>query len=104
MIHSYSRVVLTLLKKAAESNTRFSVYVTEARPSDVGVRAIQELTESNIPCQLILDAAVGYFMARCDMVLVGAEGLIVFKRRDCREWRIVEPDWNIPNRCRSKGG
>jgi len=75
LIHSYSRVVVNLLKKAAASNTRFKVFVTEARPTDLGQQAVQELTESNIQCKLILDAAVGYFMGKVDMVLVGAEGI-----------------------------
>ena len=33
MIHSFSRVVMMLLLKAAEKNRRFKVLVTEARPA-----------------------------------------------------------------------
>ena len=34
------------------------------------------LRAKNIPCQVILDAAVGYFMSQVDLVLVGAEGVV----------------------------
>ncbi len=36
MIHSYSRVVMMLLIKAAQMNRRFRVIVTEARPTSRG--------------------------------------------------------------------
>lgn len=36
MIHSYSRVVMMLLLKAAAMNRRFQVLVTEARPTSRG--------------------------------------------------------------------
>lgn len=36
MIHSYSRVVMLLLMRAAEMNRRFRVLVTEARPTSRG--------------------------------------------------------------------
>lgn len=34
------------------------------------------LRKSGIPATLILDAAVGYFIEKVDMVLVGAEGVV----------------------------
>jgi translation initiation factor eIF-2B subunit alpha len=33
LVHSYSRVVMMLLKHAAENKRRFNVIVTESRPS-----------------------------------------------------------------------
>ena len=38
MIHAYSRVVMTLLLRAAKINRRFRVLVTEARPTSKGYR------------------------------------------------------------------
>ncbi len=34
------------------------------------------MTAKDIPAQMILDAAVGYFIEKVDMVLVGAEGVV----------------------------
>jgi len=34
------------------------------------------LAAAGIPCHVILDAAVGYFIQRMDLVLVGAEGVV----------------------------
>ncbi|KAL7747696.1 translation initiation factor eIF-2B subunit alpha [Sorochytrium milnesiophthora] len=75
LIHSYSRVVMRLLQHAAAANRRFSVYVTESRPSHSGVKAVRSLRKLGIPAQLILDSAVGYMIEKVDLVLVGAEGV-----------------------------
>ncbi|ORX55885.1 IF-2B-domain-containing protein [Piromyces finnis] len=76
LIHSYSRVVMLLLLNASKAKKRFRVYVTEARPSTNGQRAVDELNEANIPAKLILDAAVGFIIGKVDMVMVGAEGVV----------------------------
>lgn len=36
LTHSYSRVVLRVLEKAAAEKKRFSVYVTESQPDSAG--------------------------------------------------------------------
>ena len=38
-------------------------------------KVIAELKSAGIPATLILDASVGYFIGKIDMVLVGAEGI-----------------------------
>lgn len=76
MIHSYSRVVVNLLLKAAAANRRFSVLVTEARPNTRGIRAAKLLQQNNIPASVILDSAVGHYMGKVTAVLVGAEGVV----------------------------
>lgn len=76
MIHSYSRVVMMLLLKAAALNRRFRVLVTEARPTSRGYQAAQNLRKNGIPTTVILDAAVGHYIEKVDMVLVGAEGVV----------------------------
>jgi translation initiation factor eIF-2B subunit alpha len=58
LVHGYSRAVMALLVKAAASNIRFNVLVTEARPGNLGQRAIDECKDKNIPCRLILDAGL----------------------------------------------
>lgn len=34
------------------------------------------LSAAGIPCTIVLDAAVGYYIERMDMILVGAEGVV----------------------------
>ena len=76
LVHSYSRVLMLLLAQAARCGKTFKVYVTEAKPSRSGIKAVQELRNHGIDAEVILDASVGYFLGMCDMVLVGAEGVV----------------------------
>jgi len=76
LCHCHSRVVMTLLLNAAKHNRRFSVLVTEARPTSKGYEAAKVLKENGIQASVILDSAVGYFIDRVDAVLVGAEGVV----------------------------
>ncbi|KXS15152.1 nagb/rpia/CoA transferase-like protein [Gonapodya prolifera JEL478] len=76
LVHSYSRVVMGLLRHCAKSNVRFRVFVTESRPTDKGRKVVEELKEYNILAQLILDSAVGYIIDKVDLVLTGAEGVV----------------------------
>ncbi|KAJ1831723.1 translation initiation factor eIF-2B subunit alpha [Coemansia sp. RSA 2711] len=76
LVHSYSRVIMGLLARAVKQNKRFRVYLTESRPDQSGLRAAEELRQLGVPCEVILDAAVGYIMEKVDMILVGAEGVV----------------------------
>ncbi|XP_041349691.1 translation initiation factor eIF-2B subunit alpha-like [Gigantopelta aegis] len=76
LTHSRSRVVLQILKEAAEAKKRFKVYVTESMPDKSGCQTCKELSALGIPTTVVLDAAVGYVMEKVDLVLVGAEGVV----------------------------
>ncbi|KAJ3132451.1 translation initiation factor eIF-2B subunit alpha [Physocladia obscura] len=76
LIHSYSRVVMMLLETAALKKKRFSVIVTESRPSKNGEKAVEALKKIGVPVKLIPDSAVGFVMEKVDMVLVGAEAVV----------------------------
>ncbi|KAI8853134.1 hypothetical protein BC829DRAFT_430128 [Chytridium lagenaria] len=75
LVHSYSRVVMQLLKRASAVTRRFNVIVTESRPSLSGQRAKDELNALGVSAELIPDSAVGFYMERVDMVFVGAEAV-----------------------------
>merc|ERR1711939_190296 len=75
MTHSYSRVVTQSLLQAARQRKRFKVFVTESRPFGLGLKTHAILTKAGVPCQVILDSAVAFTMAKCDMVMLGAEAL-----------------------------
>ncbi|PWN49416.1 IF-2B-domain-containing protein [Violaceomyces palustris] len=77
LTHSYSRVVMQVLKKAAlKQSKRISVYVTESRPTGLGLKTYEQLTQAGIPCTVVLDSAVAYLMPKVDLCLVGAEGVV----------------------------
>jgi len=75
LTHSYSRVVMQVLLHAHRSK-RITVYVTEARPRNLGSKTIQLLQKAGVPCHLTLDWAVGYLIDKVDMVLVGTEAVL----------------------------
>ncbi|BGP38186.1 translation initiation factor eIF-2B subunit alpha [Rhodotorula kratochvilovae] len=76
LVHSYSRVVNQALVYAAHTQKkRFQVYVTESRPFGLGLKTQAILTKAGIPCVVVLDSAVAYIMAKCDMAVVGAEAV-----------------------------
>ncbi|XP_007570922.1 translation initiation factor eIF2B subunit alpha isoform X1 [Poecilia formosa] len=76
LTHSYSRVVLRVLEKAAAEKKRFSVYVTESQPDAAGRHMAEALKKLNVPVTVVLDAAVGYVLEKVDLVIVGAEGVV----------------------------
>lgn len=76
LVHSFSRVVFQLLKKArADRLVRFRVIVTESRPTENGYHMAKLLQEADIPVELIVDNAVGFVIHKVDKILVGAEGV-----------------------------
>lgn len=75
LVHGHSRVVLSLLRRAAADGIRFSAVVTEGRPDETGLSMARALREVAADVTVILDAAVAHGMERVDLVLVGAEAV-----------------------------
>ncbi|GAB6030060.1 hypothetical protein CHUAL_005743 [Chamberlinius hualienensis] len=76
LTHSYSRVVLETFKQAAAYKKSFKVLVTVSEPDKSGQKTKELLDKEGIPCELILDSAIGYVIENVDMVLVGAESVV----------------------------
>lgn len=76
LTHSYSRVVMAVLKEAANKGKLCSVYVTMSEPDKSGLRTAKELREIGLKVRVILDAAVASVMAQVSQVLVGAEYIV----------------------------
>ncbi|KAL1214454.1 Methylthioribose-1-phosphate isomerase [Cardamine amara subsp. amara] len=76
LVHGFSRVVLEILKTAAQNNKLFRVLCTEGRPDGTGVLLSNELSKLDIPVKLLLDSAVAYSMDEVDMVFAGADGVV----------------------------
>ncbi|KAG0682783.1 translation initiation factor eIF-2B subunit alpha [Pichia californica] len=80
LIHSYSRVVLSLLAYCKSKFVRFRVFVTEARPKSDdemknGFDMVTALKSLGIPCCYIHDSQVGFVINKIDKVFMGAEGV-----------------------------
>ena len=75
LTHGRSRVVASLLLKAASEGRHFSVVVLEGRPDAAGAKAAKVYADAGIPTTVVLDSAVGYVMERADLVVVGDEGV-----------------------------
>lgn len=72
LVHSFSEVVLKTLLQAKSSNKRFTVYVTSGLDGD---RMSNCLKEADIKTILINQSAIGFYMERIDVILVGAESV-----------------------------
>lgn len=80
LIHSYSRVVLSLLAYCKSKFVRFRVFVTEARPKSDdeqknGKDMVDALKSMGIPVCYIHDSQVGFVLNKVDKVFMGAEGV-----------------------------
>ncbi|KAE9467989.1 hypothetical protein C3L33_00078, partial [Rhododendron williamsianum] len=76
LVHGFSRVVLEVLKTAAQNRKLFRVLCTEGRPDRTGLRLSNELAKLDVPVKLLIDSAVAYSMDEVDMVFVGADGVV----------------------------
>ncbi|KAI7752272.1 hypothetical protein M8C21_012785, partial [Ambrosia artemisiifolia] len=73
LVHGFSRVVLEILKAAAESRKVFRVLCTEGRPDRTGLRFANELAKVDVPVKLLIDSAVAYSMDEVDMIALVAK-------------------------------
>lgn len=82
LTHGGSRVVGTLLGKAAEAsksggNVRFKViYVMNEARSTESKAVVSLLRSKGVPVATISEGAVGYAMGKVNLVIVGAEGVV----------------------------
>lgn len=82
LTHGGSRVVGTLLGKAAEAsktggNVRFKViYVMNAARDSESKAVVSMLRAKGVPVATISEGAVGYAMGKVNLVIVGAEGVV----------------------------
>lgn len=82
LTHGGSRVVGTLLGKAAEAsktggNVRFKViYVMNEARSAESKAVVSLLRTKGVPVATISEGAVGYAMGKVNLVIVGAEGVV----------------------------
>lgn len=76
LIHSYSSVVLDVIKGVSERGLRIKVITTEGMPSKTSDIVQARCNELGIECQVIYDTAVAISMPMIDSVLVGCEAVL----------------------------
>lgn len=77
LTHCNSECALSVIKRAHSGGKQVHVFVTESRPRRQGLITFRELLSCGIPCTLIVDSAVRYFMREIDRVIVGADAILM---------------------------
>jgi ribose 1,5-bisphosphate isomerase len=75
-IHSYTGTLLGMFRRARAAGKQFSVIATESRPYCEGRVMVAELLKLDIPCTLIIDAAIGSYAGRASKSLVGSDSFL----------------------------
>ena len=73
LVHSYSRVVMSVLQRAQAMGTRFRVIVAEARPSCSGTDTFDALKEMGVEVKMVNDSGIAVVLEQVDLVLLGSE-------------------------------
>ena len=73
MTYSRSSLVISSLLALCRYRKDFQVLLFESRPMLEGKNAAKELTRAGIPTTIFVDAAMGYAVPNCDIILVGAD-------------------------------
>jgi len=77
LTHSYSSTVRRALELAVKSRRNLTVYVTESTPGLEGKQLAKDLIGTGVPVRLIADSAVNTVSPDVDIVLVGADSVLV---------------------------
>lgn len=75
LTHCHSSSVTRILIKAKSMRKRFSVVCFETRPRFQGRKTAAELAKAGIDVTLAVDGAMGLFMKKADIILVGADSI-----------------------------
>lgn len=76
LTYSSSTAVRLALWRAMASGRRFEVVCSESRPMREGVTLARRLAALGIPTHLVADAALGEWVTRADLVLLGADAVM----------------------------
>ena len=77
MMHSYSRSLMSIFKRAAGSGKSFRVICTESQPTRESRKGLQQLTSWGIDVTFVLDAAMALAVPQADFCLVGADSISI---------------------------
>jgi len=77
LTHCNSEVALGCIIEAHRSGKEIEVFATEVRPRNQGLLTIRALDAAGITTNYIVDSAVRTFMPRIDIVVTGADAVVV---------------------------
>jgi len=75
LTHSISSTIVSCYTELAKKN--ISAIITESRPGNEGLVVAEKLSKLGIETQYITEAQLGLFMPKADVVLVGADSILV---------------------------
>jgi ribose 1,5-bisphosphate isomerase len=75
MTHCHSGEVCAVIEQAWKEGKKITVYATETRPKEQGIKTARELSRRGIHVFLIVDSAMEFFMKDVDIVMVGCDAL-----------------------------
>ena len=73
LVHSYSKIVHSILDKAGKMKKRFSVICTESRPVNEGSKMALQLAKAGVKTTLIPDADVARAVNEANFILTGTD-------------------------------
>ena len=77
LTHDYSSTVLEAVESATQDGKYLEAYVTEARPRYLGRKSARQLAAyDRVDTHLLTDAAAGYYLEECDLVVVGMDCIV----------------------------
>jgi ribose 1,5-bisphosphate isomerase len=77
LTHCNSEAALACIISAHRSGKEITVFATEVRPRNQGLITIRALNDAGISTQYIVDSAARFFMNEVDLVIVGADAVMV---------------------------
>lgn len=75
MTHCHSGEAMEVIKEAWKDKKKISVYATETRPKEQGIKTAKELARKGLPVILIVDSAIEFFIKDVDIVIIGADAI-----------------------------
>jgi len=75
MTHCHSGEALAVIKQAWKEGKKITVYATETRPKEQGIKTARELSKLGIHVILIVDDAVEFFIKDVNIVIVGSDAI-----------------------------
>lgn len=73
LVHSYSKIVYSILEKAGEMKKRFRVICTESRPINEGSKMALQLSKAGVKTSLIPDADVARAVDEANFIMTGTD-------------------------------
>ncbi len=75
MTHCHSGEACAIIKQAWKEGKKITVYATETRPKEQGIKTAKELSKLGIHVILIIDDATEFFIKDVDIVIVGSDAI-----------------------------